>query len=326
MNAINAVKVLGQKIIFKTRKIGPQICTIAGVAGFVTAAVMIVKDTRKAEPIFKKHEEEIKNVKEKKDKGEIDGKKAGELYFKVYRDSARDLAKTYWREGLIIAASTGLVISTTHSLAKNLSSTTAALAALDGKFKKAEERTTEKYGKEVADEIFYGIKKEMTTSKQIDPETGEETEVTEENFVYDKDEYPLFTLRFDKRSDEYEKNNHVYNINWIRDAERIFANNAKAGLFVLYNDIVDYFGYDKVRDEYHMDWGYGPGDTIKWDVIRCGEDYLIKLVGMHPLREDLKKAYGYKKIKISGLDEVGTDPVHDQYDFPNGVPDKERLV
>lgn len=308
MSLLTKAGVLGQKVIFKLKGVSPQIRTAAGIIGFFGAAVMIVKETRKAAPVFEEHKEKIEEIHGNVEDGKIDKKEAGKLYFKTYSTTAGKLMKCYWRSELLMGASTVLVISSTSSLAKSLSSTTATLAALDGKFKLAEQRTADKYGQDVADEIFHGIKKEIVASKEIDPETGEEKDVVEEHVVADKDAYPLYSIFFDSASREFEKGNPQYNYFFLKEWQSKLQDKINAGYFVTQNDILDVLGFDKLKNEYGMDWGYEKGDTIDFGLddlsdvstrrfLNGIEDViLIKFKGMHPLRTDLQKAYGYKKV------------------------------
>lgn len=306
MNLLTIAKNTGHKVLYNVKKASPQIRTVVGIGGFFVAAVMVAKKSRNLNPIIDKHNEKIKDISNRKEEGTIDKKQAGAEYAKAYGALVVDLTKLYWQPMTIMSGSTILVLSSTSALTKSLSSTTAALAALDEKFKKAEERTTEKYGKDVADEIFYGIKKELVTTKEIDPETGEEKDVVEEHVIADKDSYPLFTRFFDSASREYEKNNPIYNYHFLDRARNIFQNKLNANDFVTCNELLEHLGFDKLKDEYGMDWGYEPGDIIDFGLDDCETEadrrflngyegvYLIRFKGMHPLRKDLKKAYSKK--------------------------------
>ena len=137
----------------------------------------------------------------------------------------------------------------------------AAYATVDKSFKEYRNRTIEKYGKEVDEELRYGIKTETINVEETDEETGEIKTVEKEIKTADISEYSKF---FDQTCPNWAKNSQA-NQMFIRGQERYATQLLKTRGYLFLNDVYVALGIAPTKAGQVVGWIYCEKDTHMGD-------------------------------------------------------------
>lgn len=241
----------------KLKKHSPEILVIAGVAGTITAAVMACKATLKAETIIEEAKDGKRAVEE--------AKALDENY--AQNDSKKELRTVYIRAGVRLvrlyapAMAVGAVsvagILTSHGiLRKRNAALAAAYAAADKSLKELEARITERFGKEICNELKYNLKEAEITEKETD-EAGNEKDVKKKITVTDSCAPSQYARIFDRDSYCWDRNPDTRYM--TLSAQQNLANDklrAKGHIFL--NEVYDLLGLERTKEGQIVGWVYDP--------------------------------------------------------------------
>lgn len=176
---------VGSKALFFVKKHSPEILTVVGITANVACVVTACRATVKAKDVVAEHTREMETV-QNASRMRTDLNNGSKLYTEederndkiiIWRNTILDFAKLYLPStGLFVLGTVSILVG--HNILKKRHAALGlAYAGLSQKFTDYRKRVSDKYGDEAEKELFYGIKAETLTV--IDPETGEETTVTE---------------------------------------------------------------------------------------------------------------------------------------------------
>lgn len=268
------------KVKFQTIKYSPEIFMALGIAGSVVGVVLACKATLKAKDDIEDYKtakidiESTAAIRVNNEDGTSqlvvydDEMKTNDLN-KVKMSTALQMIKHYSPVIFVEALSIASIIASNSIMRKRALALATAYATLDTSFKDYRNRVIDKYGKDIDNELRYGVKKETIDKPVVDENGNETTEKVETTTVSGKiDEY---TRIFDESNPYYEKN-WDYNQTFLRSKQSYLNDLLRINKFVSLNDVWDELGYPKTKvgqvvgwvyenDQSYIDLGiYDPGD------------------------------------------------------------------
>lgn len=257
------------------QKFSPQILTVVGVAGVVTAGVLAAKATLKLEDVIDIAKADMDAVNEKKTHltaEEYSSTAHKKDVTKVYFKTAKNLGKIYGLPVSLGVVSISMIIGGQGIQYKR---TVGAVAAY-----KTLEETFEKYRSRVVEEFGEDKDKEFRTSYKVSEETDTEGNVTATVHGDFKDQDWVAIYGEDNPN---WKNSPDYNLMFVK-AQETFANQLLGTRgHVLLNDIFDSLGMPRTHD----------GAVVGWVLDKDGPNFID--FGIQDLQS--------KSARILGTDE-----------------------
>lgn len=244
----NGTRLLGRSAL-QIQKYSPQILTVAGIAGGVTAAVMGAKATLKLEAVVDNHEREMEILSyellayaDQKDITLAKVKYVG------------NIVKLYAPSVTLGVASVACILAAHGILHKRNVALAAAYKLVEGQFNDYRKRVVEEYGEEL--ENYKGIREvevkneetgKVEKKKKFDPITGKST-------------YARF---FDEGSKYWQKVPEM-NLAWLRTQEAYFNQRLQAYGHVFLNEVYDALGIPRTK----------AGQVVGWVISEDGDNYI----------------------------------------------------
>lgn len=246
----------------KVQKYIPEICMGTGAALTVIGGIQCCKATLGVEDILDEAKEEIDAIKENE---EIDQKR--ELT-KTYAKTGYKLFKLYSRGTAMFGLGLGMMFYAYGTLDGRYVGAMAASNAWENRFNKLEDGVIKKYGKDVRDELLYGVKREDIEMEVIDDEGEVKTKKYKKAKVYE-DDLSDFAIFFGPGNPNWEKN-PAYNLMWLRGIENYCADILRSRKHLFVNDVLDALGEKRTPEGAIDGWLYNNGDNnfsfgIDWE-------------------------------------------------------------
>lgn len=244
-------------IALNAKKLAPHIALGVGVGGVIVGTVEACKATRNLDTVIEDHNFRLVEVKKEigiDENNDIvtndqtdDGKKE---ITKVYTKTAGELVKLYAKPTLIISGSIALIIGSHVSLNKRNVALGAAYAAIDSSFKKYRENVVEKYGKEIDDEMQYGIK--LVKKKGEEEPVAKVVKKESVGNGYD-------TVLFDKLNAPGNfQCDFLSNITFIQQVENYCKQQFRSNGYLFINDVLKSLGIEPKINGQIDGWLYDP--------------------------------------------------------------------
>lgn len=249
------------KFIFKAREHSPEILSVVGVIGTITAAVLACRATTKVEDVLDEAQHDIDEIHETEYEDNTEETK--ELAH-VYVRTGIDVVKLYAPAIGLGVLSLGCMLMSTNILRKRNVAITAAYATVDKAFKDYRGRVIERFGDEVDKELRYNLSTEKITETEVDPETGEERKVKKTAHVINGNELSDYARFFDDTS-RYWVNDSSKNLTFLKAQQR-FANEhlIRHGHMFL-NEVYDMLGIPRTKAGQRVGWIYDPEKNVEGD-------------------------------------------------------------
>lgn len=188
------------KVALVCKRHAPTILTFGGLAMTAAGTVFACKATLKAKDILAKHKEDLMMVHEcEKYIDQVDDEYSKEDYQRdltiVYTHTAWDFVKAYAPAIIFTALGWAAIISSNNIARKRYLAMAAAYTATDKAFKSYRERVAAAVGKEVEEDIFKGVKRELVETVTTDENGKEKIEVKE---VVTQEKSDIYTFLYDE--------------------------------------------------------------------------------------------------------------------------------
>ena len=248
----------------------PEICMGAGAALTVIGGIECCKATLKVESIVDEAKDDLELIheKEKFEEGysEADVKKDTT---RVYMKTGLKLGKTYSKGVALGAFGLGMMFYGYGVLDGRYVGAMGAASAWESRFNRLEEGVIDKYGKDVRDELLYGVTREEIEMEVVDEEGEVKTKKYKKARVYGDADLSDFAIFFGPGNPNWEKN-PAYNLMWLRGIENYCADLLKSRKHLLVNDILDALGEKRTAEGATHGWLYNNGDNsfsfgIDWE-------------------------------------------------------------
>lgn len=248
------------KVKFQTVKHSPEILLIGGIGLSVASVILAVSATLKSKDVIEDYKLDKLSI-ESTDKIQDPTENTGLV---PYTDEmkASDLTKVKIRTGLLLLKNYSPVIlaevlSITALVASNkiMRRRTLALAAaytaLDTSFKDYRNRVIDRFGKDIDEELRYGVKKQTIPETTVD-ENGKERTVEKEVTTVDPN-IDAYMRIFDETNPYWEKNAE-YNRHFLLSNQSYLNDLLTLHGYVFLNDVYDRLGYPKTKVGQVMGW------------------------------------------------------------------------
>ncbi len=249
--------------MLKVKQQSPNIMFGAGIVGVVATVVLASKATLKLEAIH----DELDATMAKADQALEAAKADSNLDYSeddynkdraiIGIKTAVNVVKLYGPALIVGVASIGLLTGSHVTLTRRNAGLTAAYVALDGAFKKFENRVRDKYGDDELKELKYG-----TATKEIYSETKEGEPVVE-TVKHFADGKHLYAKLFDPTNPNWNPTPE-YNLFFLKAQQNYVNDRLHARGFVLLNDVYDALGFDRTK----------AGCVVGWKLNGKGDDYI----------------------------------------------------
>lgn len=296
-NIVKSTKGAFYKTKFKCIQHSPEILAAVGIIGVVGAGVMACFETTKISEITDAHKSTMDDIHEMTNRIEV----GAELDNYSLDDAKKDTAITYVQTGwklvklyapsvILGTLSIGALVGSNRILRKRNAALAAAYAAVDSSFKKYRQNVVEKYGKEVDQEMRYGLKKEkVEVEKEIDGKTKKVKETVETAAVG----YSDYAKFFDSSCAGWEKNPE-YNLMFLKTVQ----NNANAKLrskgYLFLNEVYDALGIERTQAGQIVGWFYDEKNPIGDNYV----DFFMYDLNADPENADAKQRF------VNGIENV----------------------
>jgi hypothetical protein len=154
MNISPKITQLAARTLLQGKKHSPVLLTGAGVVALLSAGVLAAKATLKLDETLSDAEVRMDRAKALVEAGTDEQA----LVTRAYVHNGLQIAKLYWQPTVLAVTGTILVLAGHRILHQRNAALVVAYNGLDQAFKNYRERIVEKYGKEVDEDIRYGIR------------------------------------------------------------------------------------------------------------------------------------------------------------------------
>lgn len=242
------------------KKNSPEILVITGIGLGILAAVKACQATLKVESVVEKHTEKMDKINKDYEAGVTE---SGKDY--TYDDCKKDKAKAYLQTGVELTkiygpsvAIGGLavtsILASNNILRKRNVALVAAYTAVDKGFKEYRGRVVERFGKEVDQELRFGVKKEEVETV-IKDEDGNEKVVKSEINIVDPTKICDYSKFYDASCTGWTKNPE-YNLMTLKRQQDYANDLLQENGHVFLNEVYDMLGIDRTEAGNIVGWIY----------------------------------------------------------------------
>lgn len=250
------------RIRFGVKRNSSEICTGVGIALSILSLGSAIKATTKLESIQRETREKLDTIREVQESRvyedeytEEDAKKDTVL---VRVQSGIKIVKNYMPSVFLEAAAITCFLASNNICRKRLIALTAAYSALNREFDKYRNRVLDRFGKEVEQELKYGVRNEEVEEKVTD-DKGKEKTIKKNVQVVDDNNYSPFAKFFDASSREWE-DNAQYNLQFLSAQQAAFNDILKSRGYVFLNEVYRALDIPETKSGQMFGWVYDPGN------------------------------------------------------------------
>ena len=237
--------------LLKVKKYSPEILTVVGVAGLVTAGVLAAKKTLSLEHTVDNAKNRIDWTRDEVETGN-QPKKAMAL---AYAEGGLDIAKLYYKPVLIAGVSIACIAGGQNILRKRNVALAAAYNAVSTAYTQYRERVIEELGEEKDREFRYGV----TEEKVLDTKGKEKTV----KVLGDPNNLSEYTRIFDEYNPNWQKTSE-YNKLFVTQKQNYFNDLLRARGHVFLNEVYDALGFEHSS----------AGQVVGWIIGKEGDNYI----------------------------------------------------
>lgn len=272
----------------KVQKYIPEICMGAGAALTVIGGFECCKSTLKVEAVIDKAKDDIELIHDKVNHDdEYTSEMAKKETTKVYFRTGLDFLKVYSKGIAMASLGLGMMFYGYGVLDGRFVGAAAASNVWEARFNKLEEGVINKYGKDVRDELLYGITREDVELDIVNEDGEVKTKKYKKARRYNEEtDLSEFAIFFGPGNPNWEKN-PSYNLMWLRGIENYCNDLLRSRKHLLVNDILDALGEKRTADGAVNGWLYDNGNTyisfgIDWEDGEKHPGVRAFLNGMEP--------------------------------------------
>lgn len=260
------------KTIGTVKAKSPEIILAASICGVVATVVTACVVTKDAEPVIEEHKKDLADLKEKFEKNEISKANKDRLTTVIYVKTGLKIVKIYRKPIIYGTASiAGIVLS--HKIQTNRINTlkkenvalAGTLTATEKAFKKYRDGVIDRFGKEIDEQLRYGIRQEEFEETKTD-ENGNTKTVKQTLNIANKDNAGSPYVRYITESHPLWQlcgGDEQYLIAQLRMKQSMWNDTLKSRpeRFVGINEVYTDLKFQPVSDFMVSGWEYVPSDT-----------------------------------------------------------------
>lgn len=260
------VNVLGKMGMFglKVQKYIPEIAMGFGAACVVTGTIECCKATLKVEDILDDTKKKVDQIHEDAEFSKVSNKEVQKRLYKAYLNSGWRMFRNYAKGGGMVALGLASGFYGYGVLNGRYVGTIFALKGLESKFDTLEKGVIDKYGKDVRDELLYGVTRDDVEYDEVDEEGNAKTRKVKKARIIPED-YSPYAIIFDSANPNWEKN-AAYNLMWLRGIENYCNDLLRSRGHVFLNDVLDALGFKRTPDGAIRGWIYDDDEYISFGI------------------------------------------------------------
>lgn len=246
------------KLAFGLRKVGPEIGTVAGMAGIAASAIYLYKALNESKDI-------LANVKEEVKKLEDEGADEKDIKAVKIAGGVAVAKKVAIPAGLAVASS-ATVLGIHHEMRKENRRLSEVITQTSLAYNALKNELREQLGDEQADELIYGVRKpDKKEIKEIEENSPRKDEITDEERksyrISDGEEITPspYAVFFDETCNNY-TDDPEYNKNTLILLQAQLNERLKRIGYVYLNEVYEKLGVEKTEAGHVMGWRYSPHD------------------------------------------------------------------
>lgn len=246
------------KLAFGLRKVGPEIGTVAGMAGIAASAIYLYKAVNESKDILAKVKEEVKKL-------EDEGADEKDIKAVKIAGGVAVAKKVAIPAGLAVASS-ATVLGIHHEMRKENRRLSEVITQTSLAYNALKNELREQLGDEQADELIYGVRKpDKKEIKEIEENSPRKDEITDEERksyrISDGEEITPspYAVFFDETCNNY-TDDPEYNKNTLILLQAQLNERLKRIGYVYLNEVYEKLGVEKTEAGHVMGWRYAPHD------------------------------------------------------------------
>lgn len=233
----------------------PEILTIVGGAGTVTAGVMACVNTYKKLPdIIDNASFDISDIEASVSIEEITEEEGNKAIKKRRMKEAFEITKTYAIPAAIEVVSLALIGCGHHALRKENLGLSAALGTISTAYTQLRERIKERYGEDAERELRHGVRHE-TVEEEIIDENGKKKKVKKDVAIVD-DPISPYSRFFDESSRKFDQTDKQFNISFLNLRQNYWNDQLKVRGYITLNEIYRDLDIPTIPEGIVMGWMY----------------------------------------------------------------------
>lgn len=259
MEVMNVLKSNMNKALFVMKNKSPELLIGSGIVLGIAAAVSACKATLKVEEVVDEAKMKLDKIHEAHEHGATEhGLSYSEEDYQKdlvtqYTKTGVEFVKLYGPAVIMGCVSVGCILGGHRILTKRNAAITAAYTAVSKAYDAYNERVIEKYGKEEADNLKYGLKTEKIVETKED-ENG--NTIGEEKTVVTSDPIASPYSKFFDECSRCWKNNAEYNLMFLRGQQNLANDRLIANGYLFLNDVYDMLDIERTEEGQVVGWVY----------------------------------------------------------------------
>lgn len=259
MEVMNVLKSNMNKALFVMKNKSPELLIGSGIVLGIAAAVSACKATLKVEEVVDEAKMKLDKIHEAHEHGATEhGLSYSEEDYQKdlvtqYTKTGVEFVKLYGPAVIMGCVSIGCILGGHRILTKRNAAITAAYTAVSKAYDAYNERVIEKYGKEEADNLKYGLKTEKIVETKED-ENG--NTVGEEKTIVTSDPIASPYSKFFDECSRCWKNNAEYNLMFLRGQQNLANDRLIANGYLFLNDVYDMLDIERTEEGQVVGWVY----------------------------------------------------------------------
>ncbi len=270
------------------QKHSPEILLGAGIAGTITSTILACKATLKLSEIAEERADTMQKIDETYNASQ-NGSEISYTEEDMKRDvkivKVQTVAKTikaYMPSVVIGVLSVGSILTGHKIMKKRNLMLAAAYTTVNQGFKKYRKNVVDKYGKEVDQEMRYGIKAKEITKTEVDAK-GKEKEVKETVYeVDDVTKYSPTAKIFDETCPAWSKDPNM-NLLFLRQQQNFCNDKLKSQGYLFLDEVYKLLGFPVTALSRKVGWIYDP------DKNDVGDNYVD--FGIYDVSNESKRRF-----------------------------------
>ena len=259
MEVMNVLKSNMNKALFVMKNKSPELLIGSGIVLGIAAAVSACKATLKVEEVVDEAKMKLDKIHEAHEHGATEhGLSYSEEDYQKdlvtqYTKTGVEFVKLYGPAVIMGCVSIGCILGGHRVLTKRNAAITAAYTAVSKAYDAYNERVIEKYGKEEADNLKYGLKTEKIIETKED-ENG--NTIGEEKTIVTSDPIASPYSKFFDECSRCWKNNAEYNLMFLRGQQNLANDRLIANGYLFLNDVYDMLDIERTEEGQVVGWVY----------------------------------------------------------------------
>jgi len=243
------------------KKYSPELLLGLGIVGGVAAAVMAARAHKRAEEALKDERYDVSMVNEtaqyvnREDEAEVvDYRKA---LVQVYTRYGLGLAKVYGPSVALGIASIVSLVGSHGIMSRRSASLMAAYALIQEGFSSYRERVVEELGIEKDHDFLHGLKEEVVTVEEINPETGRKNKVKKTVKTRVEGHRSVYARLFDEANSMQFKRDPKLNLFFLTSQQNYANDLLRARGYLFLNEVYNMLGMDWTPAGQMVGWVWG---------------------------------------------------------------------